>query len=81
MRELTIHELDAELAEQLPARELMNCYRSRQSSSVDQSNYASQGNTYQSNGLIGANVNVSDNQVNLLSFGNSNGGIFQSNSA
>lgn len=24
MRELTIHELDAELAEQLPARELMN---------------------------------------------------------
>jgi hypothetical protein len=25
MRELTIHELDSELAEQLPARELMCC--------------------------------------------------------
>jgi hypothetical protein len=27
MRELTIHELDTQLAEQLPARELMGCWR------------------------------------------------------
>ncbi len=32
MRDLTIHELDAQLAEQLPARELMGCWRSYSSS-------------------------------------------------
>ena len=77
MHELTIHELDAQLAEQLPARELMGACRYGSSYSVHQSNYASQGNTSQE-GLV--NVNASDNQVNLLSFGNSNGGIYQSNS-
>ena len=76
MRELTIHELDAELAEQLPARELMNAWRAHQG--VDQQNEAYAYNTDQE-GLI--NVNVSNDQVNLLSFGNSNGGVFQSNEA
>lgn len=74
MRDLTMQELDGQLAQQLPARELMNTCRYQ--SGGGESNYASQGNTSQ-NGLI--NVNVSDNQVNLLSAGNSNGGIFQSN--
>ncbi len=79
MRELTIQQLDAELAEQLPARELMNvCYGRRSSggTTTHQTNSASQGNTYQG-GLI--NVNVSNDQINLLSAGNSNGGIYQAN--
>jgi len=76
MRELTIHELDTELAEQLPARELMGAGWGR-SSSVHQSNYASQGDTYQG-GLF--DLNVSDNQINVLSFGNSNDSISQVNS-
>jgi hypothetical protein len=79
MRELTTHQLDAELAEQLPARELMNvCCGKRSSggSSTTQTNAASQGNTFQG-GLV--NVNASNDQVNLLSAGNSNGGIYQAN--
>jgi hypothetical protein len=78
MGELTTFQLDAELAEQLPARELMNvCYGKRSSgTSTSQSNSASQGDTAQG-GLI--NVNVSNDQVNVLSAGNSNGGIYQAN--
>jgi len=79
MRELTTNQIDAELAEQLPARELMNvCYGRPSSggSSTTQTNAASQGNTFQG-GLV--NVNVSNDQVNLLSAGNSNGGIYQTN--
>ncbi|HET8976570.1 MAG TPA: hypothetical protein VFN87_00340 [Solirubrobacteraceae bacterium] len=77
MQEITVHQLDAELAEQLPARELMNCCWGRQSGpSTYQTNVASQGNTTQF-GLV--NVNASNDQVNLLAFGNSNGGISQFN--
>ncbi|HET8976568.1 MAG TPA: hypothetical protein VFN87_00330 [Solirubrobacteraceae bacterium] len=77
MHELTSHQIDTELAEQLPARELMNCcYGRRSGGGTYQSNSASQGNTYQG-GLI--NVNVSNDQINLLSAGNSNGGIYQAN--
>ncbi|HZE05761.1 MAG TPA: hypothetical protein VE127_11080 [Solirubrobacteraceae bacterium] len=78
MRELTSHQIDTELAEQLPARELMNCCYGRRSGGghTTQTNSASQGNTYQG-GLI--NVNVSNDQVNILSAGNSNGGIYQAN--
>lgn len=79
MRELTPQQIDAELVEQLPARELMNvCYGRRSSSgpTTHQTNVASQGNTTQF-GLV--NVNASNDQINILSAGNSNGGIYQSN--
>ena len=78
MQELTAHQIDTELAEQLPARELMNCCWGRRSggASTYQTNVASQGNTTQF-GLV--NVNVSNDQVNLLALGNSNGGISQFN--
>jgi hypothetical protein len=77
MRELTTHQIDAELAEQLPARELMNvCCGRRSGGGTTQTNSASQGDTFQG-GLV--NVNVSNDQVNILSAGNSNGGIYQAN--
>ncbi len=79
MQELTLQQLDDEMAEQLPARELMNvCYGRRSSggTTTQQTNLASQGNTTQF-GLV--NVNASNDQVNLLAFGNSNGGITQFN--
>jgi hypothetical protein len=62
MRKLTTHELDTQLAEQLPARELMGgCYS-------HQSNTAVAGNS--SSGLI----NVGNgNQVQVLTLGSSNG--------
>ena len=84
MREMTMHELDAELAEQLPARELMNCYRPRSSSgSVTQTNVAEQTNGNQVNsahGLIAVNaLNVNAlNNSNILSDGG-NTGIQQGN--
>jgi len=77
MKELTTHELDAQLAEQLPARELMNCYRSHSSDGSFQQNNASQGNS-SANGLIAVNA-LNDDQVNILSAGNTNGGVYQSN--
>ncbi len=78
MHELTTQQIDAELAEQLPARELMNvCYSRRSGGTTTyQTNIASQGNTTQF-GLL--NVNASNDQVNILSAFNSNGGIYQSN--
>jgi hypothetical protein len=78
MHELTTQQIDAELAEQLPARELMNMSYGRRSSGSPtyQTNVASQGNTTQF-GLV--NVNASNDQVNILSAFNSNGGIYQSN--
>ena len=78
MQELTTHQIDAELAEQLPARELMNmsCGRHSGPPTTHQTNVASQGNTTQF-GLV--NINASNDQVNLASFGNSNGGITQVN--
>jgi hypothetical protein len=76
MHELTTQQIDAELAEQLPARELMNVSYGRRSGSTHQTNVASQGDTGQV-GLI--NVNASNDQINLLGFGNSNGGIGQFN--
>ena len=79
MRELTTSQIDDETAEQLPARELMNVCcgkRSHGGNSTTQTNAASQGNTFQG-GLV--NVNASNDQVNLLSAGNSNGGIYQTN--
>ncbi|MGB0094198.1 MAG: hypothetical protein WBP81_16915 [Solirubrobacteraceae bacterium] len=61
MRELTIHELDAELAEQLPARELMGSCGHRS------------GNTaVAGNSQVGL-VNLGNTQLNILSAGNSNG--------
>jgi hypothetical protein len=79
MHELTTEQIDAELAEQLPARELMNMSYGRRSpgSTTYQTNVASQGNTAQF-GLV--NVNASNDQVNIASVGNSNGGIGQLNS-
>ena len=62
MRDLTIHELDTELAEQLPARELMGgCWHRS-------------GNNYAGNGNNAINV-ASGNQiqVNVLAADNSNG--------
>ncbi|MFL5861371.1 MAG: hypothetical protein ACJ780_11390 [Solirubrobacteraceae bacterium] len=78
MHELTTQQLDAELAEQLPARELMNVSWGRRSggTATYQTNVASQGNTTQF-GLL--NINASNDQVNIASFGNSNGGIEQIN--
>jgi hypothetical protein len=66
MRELTIHELDEQLAEQLPARELMggSCHRSGSYSS----NTAVAGNS--SHGFINA---LNGNQVQVLTFDSSNG--------
>jgi hypothetical protein len=66
MRDLTTHELDTQLAEQLPARELMGgCWR-RQGSYT--SNTAVAGNS--SSGFI----NVGNgNQVQVLTLGSSNG--------
>jgi hypothetical protein len=57
MRDLTMNELDTELAEQLPARELMGgcCSRS--------------GSTNNGNGIY----ILSNNQFNVLAFGNTNG--------
>jgi len=43
MHELTLHELDAELAEQLPARELMQIAHTRVSSVVNQASLAAAG--------------------------------------
>ncbi len=76
MQELTLQRIDAELAEQLPARELMNMTYARRSAGTYQTNVAYQGNTAQF-GLV--NLNVSNDQVNILSAFNSNGGIYQSN--
>jgi hypothetical protein len=64
MRELTTHELDTQLAEQLPARELMGGCYSHQGSS----NTAVAGNS--SSGLINA---LNGNQVQILTLGSSNG--------
>jgi|tagenome__1003787_1003787.scaffolds.fasta_scaffold19312662_1 hypothetical protein len=62
MRDLTIHELDTELAEQLPPRELMG------------SCWCRSGSSYAGNGNGAINV-LSGNQiqVNVLALGNSNG--------
>jgi hypothetical protein len=76
MQELTTYEIDAELAEQLPARELMNVSYPSKATSVHQTNVASQGDTAQ---FGFANVNASNDQVNILSAFNSNGGIYQTN--
>ena len=77
MHALTTSQIDTELAEQLPARELMNLPYGRHSGpTTHQTNIASQGNTTQF-GLL--NVNASNDQVNVLSAFNSNGGIYQSN--
>jgi hypothetical protein len=65
MRELTTQELDLELAEQLPARELMGACWHR---SATYNNTAVAGNS--SSGLV--NV-LNGNQVQILTFGSSNG--------
>jgi hypothetical protein len=70
MRDLTIHELDSELAEQLPTRELMGgyCYGGHPSaSSTHQTNVANVGNSSQSNsGISGVQVQANNNQIALL---------------
>ena len=68
MRELTMYELDGELAEQLPARELMGgCYH--RSGSYSETNIAAAGN----NNGSGSLYLLSGNQVQVLTFGSSNG--------
>jgi hypothetical protein len=64
MRELTTHDLDAQLAEQLPARELMGgcAYR--------HGNVAVAGNS--SHGLINL---LNGNQIQILTLGSSNGNV------
>jgi hypothetical protein len=64
MRELTINELDSQTAEQLPARELMGACWHRSATY----NTAVAGNS--SSGLINA---LNGNQVQILTFGSSNG--------
>jgi hypothetical protein len=77
MREMTIYDLDGELAEQLPARELMNCCRLRSSSgNVYQTNLASQTNGNQVNSAHGA---LAGNVLNINAANNSNLGSFFGN--
>jgi hypothetical protein len=59
MRDLTFTEIDSELAEQLPARELMGRSSTRNSA-------------FAGNVQFGA-INLGNTQVNFLAFGNSNG--------
>ena len=69
MRELTMYELDGQLAEQLPARELMgSCFHRSGNYGGGESNTAVAGNS--SSGFI--NV-LNGNQVQILTFGSSNG--------
>jgi hypothetical protein len=62
MRDLTISELDTELAEQLPARELMTTWGGRYSNS-SQNNWSSNGNTHGLLVLAVGNGNFSGNNV------------------
>jgi hypothetical protein len=66
MRELTMQELDGQLAEQLPARELMGAcgYRSGR--------YGGSNTAVAGNNQFGL-VNLGNTQVNILSAGNTNG--------
>jgi hypothetical protein len=70
MRDLTITELDAELAEQLPARELMgsSCHRSSNCCGGGGDSSASAGNS--TSGLI--NV-ANGNNIQVLTVDSSNG--------
>jgi hypothetical protein len=54
MQELTIHDLDAQLAEQLPARELMGRSGSRGSTTIIQGN-SDNGNSSWQFGLLNVN--------------------------
>lgn len=68
MRELTTHELDGQLAEQLPARELMggSCHRS--------GSYTS--NTAVASNSSGGFINVGNgNQIQALTLFSSNGNL------
>ena len=57
MRELTMHELDAQLAEQLPARELMGqCHCGSSSSSFTYNQGSYDGNFDGNGGLVGIAV-------------------------
>ena len=83
MRDLTIQELDSELAEQLPTRELMGgyCYGGHPSyssySSTHQTNVANVGNSSSSQrGFV--NVNASNDNVQALTLGSTNGGNYVS---
>jgi len=67
MRELTMQDLDTQLAEPLPARELMGHW----SRSGSYSN-AEAGNESSANGLIAVNA-LNGNQVQVLTFGSNNG--------
>ena len=74
MRELTIHELDAELAEQLPARELMgasccrsSCYSSSHSSTTIVQGNSDNGNSSAQFGLVNVNnVGNGDGNINVV---------------
>jgi hypothetical protein len=77
VRELTTYELDGELAEQLPARELMGAcpHRSgnRASANANGGNGGNGGNATQV-GLVNANV-----QANILDGGNNSNGVYGGN--
>jgi hypothetical protein len=62
MRELTTCELDSQLAEQLPARELMGCWRPH--------NKGGDTNQYARGGDGGANFGVQANVLNINLLGN-----------
>lgn len=78
MRELTIDDLDAQLAEQLPARELMGCspcksYSQGQSTTISQGNVGSgdhdgngDGNGLLSVGSGDADGNLDGDSVNVI---------------
>ena len=70
MRELTIHELDAELAEQLPARELMgHSYGGGSRFTYNQGSFDGNGNGNGNFGLLNiagnGNGNLDGNNVNV----------------
>jgi hypothetical protein len=61
MRELTTHDLDTQLAEQLPARELMGCWKPYNKCGGGDSARGGDG---------GTNIGVQANVLNINAFGN-----------
>jgi hypothetical protein len=70
MRDLTYNEIDEQLAEQLPSRELMGSCGSRSSNTYNQGSFDGNGNGNGNSGLIviagNGNGNFDGNNVVLL---------------
>jgi hypothetical protein len=68
MRELTLREIDDQLAEQLPSRELMgsSCCRSSSGFTYNQGNGNGNGNTTWQNGLVNVSANGNGNGNNIV---------------